>query len=93
VDQADFKLTVVAVEGNLARARIDGKIRLMHTFYPGSTAQDFAVSELTGYMDFDFARRRIQRLRIVTNKGDYNTTEFAASLVSMSKQTLDALFQ
>ena len=91
VDVADFRLTVAGVQGNLARARIDGKIRLLHSFYPGGQAQDFAVSELTGYMDFDFAARRIQRLRIVTNKADYNTTPFAVTLVSKSKETLEAL--
>jgi hypothetical protein len=93
VDQADFKLTVVTVEGGLARARIDGKIRLLHSFYPGGEAQDFAVSELSGYMDFDTAEHRVQRLRLVTDKAGYNTTEFAASLVSMSKETLNALYQ
>jgi hypothetical protein len=91
VDQADFKLTTVTVQGTLARAKIEGKIRLMHSFYPGGQSQDFAVSDLTGYMDFDTAQHRIQRLRIVTTKGDYPNTPFATSLVSMSKETLDAL--
>jgi hypothetical protein len=90
VDEADFKLTAVTVAGNLARARIDGKIRLMHSFYPGGAAKDFAVSDLTGFMDFDVAERRIQRLRIVTNKGDYAGTPFETALVSMSRETLDA---
>jgi hypothetical protein len=93
VDQADFRLTVVSVQGSLARARIDGKIKLLHSFYPGGQAQDFAVSELTGYMDFNFAEHRIQRMRIVTTKADFNTTPFAASLVSMSGETLAALAQ
>src|SRR5689334_17644303 len=57
VEDADLRLTAVAVQGNLARARIDGKIRLWHSFYPGSqnsqNATDFAASEVTGYMDFD----------------------------------------
>ena len=91
VDQADFRLTTVTVEGGLARARIDGKIRLLHSFYPGGQAQDFAVSELTGFMDFNIGERRIQRLRIVTTKAHYNDTPFAASLVSKSKETLEAL--
>jgi hypothetical protein len=91
VEQSDFRLTAVTVEGSLARARIDGKVKLLHTFYPNGKSPDYAVSDLTGYMDFDFAQRRIQRLRIVTNKGDYVQVPFATSLVSMSKETLDAL--
>jgi hypothetical protein len=93
VDVADFKVTALTVEGNLVRAKIEGKIRLLHSFYPGTAAQDFAVSELSGYMDFDTAQHRIQRLRIVTDKAEYNNTEFSASLVSMSKETLEALLQ
>lgn len=91
VEQADFRLTAVAVEGSLARARIEGNIRLVHSFYPNGKSADYAVSEVSGYMDFDTAQRRIQRLRIVTNKGEYPQTAFAASLVSMSKETLEAL--
>jgi len=95
VEEADLRLTAVAVQGTLVRARIDGKIRLWHSFYPGGenaqNATDFAVSEVTGYMDFDMAQHRIQRLRIVTNKGAYRDTPFAASLISMSKETLEAL--
>ena len=91
VDGADFAITAVTVQGSLVRARIQGKIRLMHSFYPGGASQDFAVSELNGYMDFDTAQHRIQRLRIVTTKADYAGTPFAASLVSMSRETLDAL--
>jgi hypothetical protein len=92
VEQADFRVMVTTVEGKLARARISGKVKLLHNFYPGGPAQtEAAQSDLSGYMDFDAAQRRIQRLRIVTDKGQYNNTAFAASLVSMSKETLDAL--
>jgi hypothetical protein len=91
VDVAAFRLTVVAVENGLARARIDGKVRLKHTFYPGGTAEDFADSELLGFADFDVSKRTIQRLRLATNKASYAGTEFRASLVSMSRETLDAL--
>jgi len=91
VDEAEFRIAAVTVQGPLVRARIEGRIRLLHAFYPGTPAQDFAVSELSGYMDFNLAERRIQRLRIVTTKANYNKTPFATSLVSMSKETLDAL--
>ena len=91
VEQADFKVTAVTIEGPLARAKIEGKVRLWHSFYPNGQSPDFATSDLIGYMDFNTADRRIQRLRIVTKKADYNETPFAASLVSMSKETLEAL--
>ena len=91
VDVAAFRMTVMAAENGLARARIDGKVRLKHTFYPGGNAEDYADSELLGFMDFDVSKRTVQRLRFVTNKAIYAGVEFRASLVSMSRETLDAL--
>jgi hypothetical protein len=52
VDVATFRLTVVTVENGQARARIDGKVRLKHSFYPGGGAEDYADSELLGFVDF-----------------------------------------
>ncbi len=91
VDVAAFRMTVVTLEGGLARARIDGKVRLKHAFYPGTQNEDYADSELLGFVDFDVAQRSIQRLRMVTAKATYAGTDFRASLVSMSRETLDAL--
>jgi hypothetical protein len=93
VDIATFRMTVVTVENGLARARIDGKAHLKHSFYPGGEAEDYADSELLGFADFQVAQHRIQRLRMVTTKAIYAGDEFQASLVSMSRETLDALGQ
>jgi hypothetical protein len=91
VDIADLRMTLVTLENGLARARIDGQVKLMHSFYPGGKSEDFAISELSGYLDFNVAERRIQRLRLVTDKAVYAGTPFRTSLVSMSRDTLDAL--
>ena len=91
VDVATFRMTVTALEGGLARARIDGKVRLWHSFYPGGHNEDYADSELLGFVDFDVAQRSVQRLRMVTTKATYAGIDFRASLVSMSRETLDAL--
>ena len=84
-------MTLVTLENGLARVKIGGKVILMHSFYPGGKSEDLAISELSGYMDLNMAERRIQRLRLVTDKAAYNGTPFRTSLVSMSRETLDAL--
>jgi hypothetical protein len=91
VEVAVFRLTVTTLQGGQARARIDGKVRLKHGFYPGGQSEDYADSELLGFMDFDVAQRSVQRLRLVTTKATYGGTDFRASVVSMSRETLDAL--
>jgi len=90
VEAADFRLTLVTRTESLARARIDGKVRLLHSFYPGHPAEDFATSELTGFADFDIANRQVQRFRMVTGKAVYKDLPFGCSLVSVSRETLDA---
>ena len=91
VDLADLRMTVTTLENGLARARIAGKVVLQHSFYPNGKSEDLAASELEGYIDFRVADRTIQRLRLVTDKAAYNGTPFRTSLVSMSRETLDAL--
>jgi len=91
VDIADLKMTLVTVENGRARAKIEGQVKLMHSFYPGGKSEDFAISILSGYMDFDMTEGVIQRLRIVTDKALYNQNPFRASVISMSRETLDAL--
>ena len=86
VDVASFRMTVLTMENGLARARIDGKVRLKHSFYPGGTAEDYADSELLGFVEFDVAQSKIQRLRLATTKATYVGREFRASLVSISER-------
>jgi hypothetical protein len=90
VDVADFRLTLVTRQGDLGRARIEAKVRLRHAFTPNRPSEDYANSELIGFVDFDLATRQVQRLRMVTQKGDYYTLPFTCSLVSVSRETLDS---
>ena len=90
VDQVEFRMTVVTQRGTLARAKIEGRVRLYHSFYPKRPHEDYANSELIGYADFDLSSRQVQRLRIVTSKAEYVGTAFDCTLVSVSKETLDA---
>jgi hypothetical protein len=90
VDIADFRLTMVTMNSSLARARIDGKTRIRHSFYPGKPSEDFASSELLGFVDFNMEARRVQRLRMFARKADYNGAPFSCSLASVSRETIEA---
>lgn len=93
VEVAEFRMTVTTMENGLARARIDGKVRLKRPFYPGGQSEDYANSQLLGFLDFDMAQRKIQRLRMVTSKASYANQDFRALLISMSRETVEALGQ
>ncbi len=90
VDIALLHLTVTSLREGIGRARIDGKVRLRHSFYPGKPSEDYANSKLLGYMDFDLTQGLVQRLRMVTTEATYTTAEFGTSIVSISRETPDA---
>jgi hypothetical protein len=90
VDEADFRFTLVTLTDSLARARIDAHVRLLHSFYPGKPAEEYATSELTGYADFDLAKQQVRRFRLVTHKAEYQGVPFSCSLVSVSRETIEA---
>ena len=91
VDEGDLRMTVTTLENGVARARIDCTLKLLHSFAPGHPHDDFVNARLAGFMDFVPGERRIQRLRLVTEKAVYIDEAFGAALRSVSHETLDAL--
>jgi hypothetical protein len=91
IDEASLRLTITKVGEGVARARFDGKLHMKHSFYPGKDHEDDVDATLTGFLDFDSAERRIQRMRLITGHGTYMGVEFGAALNSVSAETLEAL--
>jgi len=85
-----LRMTVVTLDRGMARARIEGSVRMVHSFYPGRDSGETVEAKLLGFMDFNPAERRIQRLRLVTEKAMYNDELFDAALRSVSRETLEA---
>jgi hypothetical protein len=91
MDEAWLRLTVTKMGAGVARARFDGRLRMKHAFYPGKDHEDDVEATLTGFVDFDSAERRIQRMRLITGHATYIGVEFGAALNSVSAETLEAL--
>jgi hypothetical protein len=85
-----FRMTVVTLDRGMARARIEASVRMVHSFYPERDTGETVDAKLLGFMDFSPAERRIQRLRLVTEKATYNEEWFDAALRSVSRETLEA---
>jgi hypothetical protein len=86
-------MTVVTLDRGMARARIEASLRMVHSFYLGQDSGELIEAKLLGFMDFSPAERRIQRLRLVTEKATYNDEWFDAALRSVSRETLAAQSQ
>jgi hypothetical protein len=90
IDESNLRMTVTTVQNGVARARIEGSLKLMHSFYPHKPHDDFVNAQLQGFMDFLPREGRIQRLRLITQKATYVDESFGVALRSVSRETLDA---
>ncbi|HEY6989040.1 MAG TPA: hypothetical protein VH369_11680, partial [Bryobacteraceae bacterium] len=71
IEQQSMRMTIVTLRDGMARARIEGSLKMKHAFYPGRNTNETVNATVLGFMDFEVAARRIQRMRLVTNKATY----------------------
>jgi len=82
IDQQELTATVVSVEDGVARAKIEGALKMKHTFYPHREDNNVVEATLVGYLDFDPAKIRIRTLRLVTDPATYGGGTFGVALRS-----------
>jgi len=85
IDRQVLKATVLSVQDGKVRARIDGELKMKHTFYGGMEDDKFVEATLVGYLDFAADRSRILTLRLIADRGTYGgpATRFGAALRSV----------
>jgi hypothetical protein len=71
IDRLELTGRVISVEAGIARARLEGTVRIAHAFYPGRPDGQYAEAAVVGYVDFDPAGRRIRALKLVTDEASY----------------------
>jgi hypothetical protein len=83
IREQSLRATVVSAGEERIRARLDGRLRLRHDFYPGRDDGRVVDAVLAGYMDFDPRLRKVLVLRIVTERATYGpgTVDVAARSV------------
>jgi hypothetical protein len=69
----DLELTAraLSVNGDTVRARLDGRVRIKHRFYPGRDDQNEADARVVGYLEFDAEKATVKTLRLATSQGRY----------------------
>ena len=63
--------TIESVRDGVTHARIEGRVRMSHRFYPGREDDNMVDAPVVGYVDFEPATRRVIRLRLVTDGASY----------------------
>ncbi len=71
LDERSLKLTAVSVTGDRVLARIDGRLKMKHPFYPGRDDNNFVNATIVGLIEFDSAKPQIHSLQIVTDGATY----------------------
>jgi hypothetical protein len=84
-DRQELKATIVSINGNVARAKIEGSLKMKHTFYPHREDENFVDATILGYIDFAADKSRIETLRMATEKATYGTMgRFGVALRSVA---------
>jgi hypothetical protein len=82
IERQELKATVVSVEDGVVRAKIEGALKMKHTFYPHREDNNVVEAALVGYLDFEPAKERVRALRVVTDSATYGGGTFGVALRS-----------
>jgi hypothetical protein len=82
IEQQSLKATVISVKDGVARARLDGRLRMKHSFYHKEDG-NVVETKLIGLLDFEPGKQAIRSLRLVTGEATYGGGTFAVALESV----------
>lgn len=84
IDEQNVTATVLSVKDGVTRARLRGRIRMKHNFYPAREDQNFTDAAIEGYLDFEPATSQIRKLRLVTDGAVYAGLPFGVAVQSVA---------
>jgi len=70
IDEQSLVARVESVENGVARARLEGRLKMKHPFYHKDD-NNFVNATLIGYLDFELGVSRIRSVRLVTDQATY----------------------
>src|SRR5205823_4295571 len=81
-ERQSLKATVVSIHNGAARARIEGELKMQHSFYH---KEDGKVVEaaVVGFVDFEPSPRTIRSFQLVTEQATYGGGTFGVAVRSL----------
>jgi hypothetical protein len=70
IEKQSLTAKVLSVKGGVTRARLDGSLRMEHSFYHKKDGK-VVVAEFAGYLDFEPATGKVRALRLATQEATY----------------------
>jgi hypothetical protein len=83
IDSLTLRATVVAVKAGMVRIRLDGSLRMKHTFYPGHDDNNFVDAAVLGYVEAEPGKSRLRSFQMVTEKATYANSGFSVAVHSI----------
>jgi hypothetical protein len=71
IDEQALKGTVMSVKDGVVRARLEGKLKMKHVFYPRKEDKNMVEATLLGHIEFQRDKPRVRALRLVTDTATY----------------------
>lgn len=81
-ERQSLRATVVSVREGVARARLEGEMKMDHWFYHRPDGK-FVEATVVGYFDFNAATKEVRSLRLVTDEATYGGGKFGIGVQSM----------
>jgi hypothetical protein len=79
IDRQELTGTVLSVKDGIARARLEGKLRMKHPFYHRDDG-NFVDASLLGFVEFEVGSGRIVTWQLVTTEATYGRIRFGVAL-------------
>src|SRR5262249_17407189 len=83
LEQQSLRGRVLAVQDGIARARIDGTLRMMYQFYPKREPYQRLDAKVAGVLEFDVRTRRTVSLRLGSEEANCAGRPFGVALRSL----------
>jgi hypothetical protein len=75
--------TIESIKNGVARAWLQGELRMTHQFYPGRVDDNVVDATVVGYLDFETTTDRVRRMRLVTDRATYGTGKLEVAVRSV----------
>jgi hypothetical protein len=73
IEEQELTGKVLSLSGGVARARLDGRLRMKHNFYHKEDGRE-VVASFSGYLDFEPATGQVRTLHLATTSATYGGT-------------------
>jgi hypothetical protein len=84
LEEQELKATLIAAEQGRAEARLDGRSKVLHKFYPNHDyPPTVSTATVIGYLNFDPAKKTFESLRLVSDGGKFDKLDMGVAARSV----------